>query len=396
MPNDNMLNENLLETAYREAINVLKRCINKKGLYASGGKLGYRAVWARDAVISLCGGSLADQLNNSQGQGKIFKQVFAKSLDLLKKNQSAHGQIPNCVGDFNLDRRSDVTFTTIDSSLWFIIGEYIYALAYHDKQFLKKHKQALAKALNWVAYQDLGEDHLPEQQPTSDWQDAFPHKYGHTINTQALYYQSLKFLGSKKEAALVKKIVNGGLRKDLKLFDDARGYYLPYIWKNHDGDREQGHWFDSSGNLLAIVTGLADHYQTHKILNYIKKNKVDRPYPVKAIYPPLKPGDPEWHSYFSKCGADTPYHYANAGIWPFLGGFYVAALVKAKRFKEASQELELLAAANKLGTRTDWDFSEWLDGATGQPTDNPYQAWSAGMYLFAYECVRQKKVLWFS
>jgi len=376
----------LTTQAYNQAISVLKKCVTRKGLYASGGKDGYFAVWSRDSMISLLGGSLV---------GKEFREVFARSLITLAKNQSKNGQIPNCVGSYNEDRKSDVTFTTIDSSLWFIIGEYVYAKAYKDKKLLKKHKKSIERALTWVQYQDSGEDHLPEQQPTSDWQDAFPHKYGHTINTQALYHQVLKLVGQKQEAKKVKKIVNGQERKDLKIWAQRKGYYLPWIWKNHDGDREQGVWFDSLGNLLAIITGLAEPKQAKSILDYIEKEGINEPFPVKTIFPPIKPEDPEWHSYFEKCDAREPFKYANAGIWPFLGGFYVAALVKAKQFGKARQELKSLAEANKLGVEGEWKFNEWLDGIEGKPTPNDYQAWSAGMYIFAYECVKRKKVMWF-
>lgn len=365
---------------------ALKNCIAPRGLYASGTEKGYQAIWARDAFISLLGGSLI---------GQEFKMIFEKTLKLMAKNQSALGQIPNCVGDYNIDRKSDVTFATIDSSLWFIIAEFVYAKVYKTKKLLKKHQTAIKKTITWVKYQDAGEDHLPEQQPTTDWQDAFPHKYGHTINTQALYYQALKLLGEKKEAAKVKRIVNGQERKDMKMFDDKRGYYLPWIWKNHDGDREQGTWFDSSGNLLAILTGLADNSQANKILNYIEKNKVNLPFPVKDINPPIYPDSPDWHSYFNKCDARIPYNYSNAGIWPYLGGFYVASLVKAKNYKKAEKELKKLAQANELGIELPWGFNEWLDGVDGKPKGSTYQAWSAGMYLFAYECVKQKKLLQF-
>lgn len=376
----------IIDQAREEAIKILKSCIAPKGLYASGGKDGYAAVWARDVVVSMLGGGLI---------GDEFRDVFKKSLNTLGRNQSNRGQIPNCVGDFNIDRNSDVTFTTIDSSLWFIIGEDVYSRAYQDKSLLGKHKKIIGKALTWVAYQDSGEDDLPEQQPTSDWQDAFPHKYGHAISTQALYYQVLKLIGDKSTAENVKKIVTGHGRKDMDMFDEEKGFFLPWIWKNHDGDREQGSWFDSLGNMLAIITGLAEEAQAKKILDYVESSGINEPYPVKAIFPPIKPVDPEWHSYFEKCDAREPFMYLNAGIWPYLGGFYVAALVKCGRMSEARQELGSLALANKQGVENEWEFSEWLDGIEGKPTENALQAWSAGMYIYAYECVKRRRVMWF-
>jgi glycogen debranching enzyme len=373
----------LIDQTNKEAIMVLKNCITPRGIYASGSENNYQAVWARDAFVSLLGGSLA---------GEEFKAVFEKSLNLMVKHQSELGQIPNCVGDYNIDRKSEVTFATMDSSLWFIIAEFVYAKNYNSQKLLKKHRGAIEKTALWIKYQDSGEDHLPEQQPTTDWQDAFPHKYGHILSTQALYYFVLKLLGQKKEAETVKKIINGQARQDMKMFDAKRGYYLPWIWKNHDGDREEGHWFDSLGNLLAILTGLADDFQANKILNYIEKNKVNLPFPVKAINPPIYPDSPDWHSYFNKCDARTPYNYLNAGVWPYLGGFYVASLVKMKQYKKAEKELNKLALANELGVDLPWGFNEWIDGVDGKPKGSRYQAWSAGMYLFAYECVKKKRV----
>ncbi|MBU4057857.1 glycoside hydrolase 100 family protein, partial [Patescibacteria group bacterium] len=98
------------------------------------------------------------------------------------------------------------------------------------------------------------------------------------------------------------------------------------------------------------------------------------------------------------CAAKTPYCYLNAGIWPFIGGFYVAALVKTKKFTQAKKALENLALANKLGKNGQWEFPEWLHGISGKPQkeSTPYQGWSAGAYLFAYESLKRKKIPFFS
>nr|HPI67051.1 hypothetical protein [bacterium] len=83
-----MNNLNLINHAYLQAVNVLKHCINKKGLYASGTKDGYLATWSRDLNIAMLGGSLS---------GLDFKKTFQQSLELLADNQPLSGQIPNCV-----------------------------------------------------------------------------------------------------------------------------------------------------------------------------------------------------------------------------------------------------------------------------------------------------------
>src|SRR3989344_2654963 len=375
-----------LQTGYKQAINVLEHCAKPRGFFASGLTGGYAGLWARDSMITSLGACLV---------ANKFKAPFKASLALLSKHQSPLGQIPNAVGDYNVDRKARVTFNTIDSTLWYIIGHFAYAQAYKDNTLLRKYKNNIDQAFLWLSYQDPNEDKLLVQQPTMDWQDAFPHKYGRVINTQALYYACLKMAGKNQLAEHIKKVVNGNIEKYLSLYDKKLGYYLPWAWKNHDGDREQEEWFDTLGNLLAIITGLATPKIANQILNYLERKKINRPYPCQAIYPPINPGDQEWQSYFSKA-ISKPYYYLNAGAWPFIGGFYVAALVKAKRYVKAAKELELLTQGNKLGSKREWEFNEWLGGKDGQPRGAAYQGWSAGACLFAWECVQRRKVFFFN
>ena len=51
----------------------------------------------------------------------------------------------------------------------------------------------------------------------------------------------------------------------------------------------------------------------------------------------------------------------------------------------------------KKGVDKEWGFYEWLHGITGVPDggSNPYQGWSAGMYAFAYSCVKKRRVPYF-
>ncbi len=364
------------EVAFLEAKQVLLRCSTEHGFHAAFP--GYMGVWARDSAITGAGASL---------YGKDFKNTFRESLITLGKNQSPKGQIPNAVLFDRTPRQVD--FQSIDSSLWYIISHYVYKKMYRDSSIIEKHKHSISKALTWLSYQDMGEDGLLEQNPTTDWQDAFPHRYGHTINTQALYYYVLNLVGDKKQAKKLKHKVNED--KGLGLWNGH--FYLPWRWKNHNKYHEKGEWFDSLGNLLAIVFGLANDVRANKILDYIKENKIDKPYPVKAIYPPIYKGSTDWHDYFEDCEARTPYHYLNGGIWTYIGGFYVLALLRMKRYSEAENIIERLAEANLRKPI----FSEWLDGKTGKPgfshsgSQEGNQAWNAGAYVLAYKAVKEKK-----
>jgi glycogen debranching enzyme len=155
-------------------------------------------------------------------------------------------------------------------------------------------------------------------------------------------------------------------------------YYLPYL-----GFRAVGEWFDSLGNLLAILAGVADEAKTHVILEFISQHGLDA-WPLRSLTPPVQRGDSDWREYYSL--VNQPHHYHNGGVWPFIGGFYVAALVKAGRSEAAARALENLAALNLRG-----EFNEWHHGETGEPMGVQCQAWSAGMYLFAFECVRRSR-----
>jgi glycogen debranching enzyme len=189
--------KNLIDTAYEKAKECLKKCSTTNGMFASGGKDGYDAVWSRDSMISCLGASLV--------KDERFKEVFKASIITLKKGQSKNGQIPNCVDKFS-KRKPHVDFKTIDSSLWYIIGNYIYKERYGSNLFFLFKKNSIKKTLKWLQCQDSGENGLLTQLPTSDWQDAFPHRYGYTINTQALYYKVLNLLGKTKEAEKLMKM----------------------------------------------------------------------------------------------------------------------------------------------------------------------------------------------
>ena len=317
--------------------------------------------------------------------GERFKNVIEMSFDTLAENQSKKGQISNAV---IYNGKKKVDYKSIDSSLWFIIGYHIFLNRFNNRNLFSKYKKNIDAAVKWLSYQDMGEDHLLEQQPTSDWQDAFPHRYGHTINTQALWYKTLKLIGNNAEADIVKEVCNNN--KDDGLWNG--NYYIPWRWKNHNEFHERGEWFDSLGNLLAIVFELADKSQAEKILSYIEEEKINLPYPIKAIYPPITKNSKDWQGYFEDCDARTPYHYLNGGIWTFIGGFYILALIKQNKIREAEHNLKKLAEANLKS-----NFSEWLHGRTGKPggevSNSGNQAWNAGMYILAYESLKRGKVL---
>jgi glycogen debranching enzyme len=77
---------------------------------------------------------------------------------------------------------------------------------------------------------------------------------------------------------------------------------------------------------------------------------------------------------------NSAWQYHNGGIWPMVGGFWIAALAHSGRLALARRELVKLARACAV---KDWAFAEWLHGTTHRPRGMPQQSWNAAAFLMA-------------
>jgi glycogen debranching enzyme len=114
------------------------------------------------------------------------------------------------------------------------------------------------------------------------------------------------------------------------------------------------------------------------------------------FFPYTRPDDPDWLPRYEKYNQPGEYH--NGGIWPFICGFYIAALVTAKRYKLAEKKLVALAELVRPAARhteVEFGFNEWIRAQDGTPQGMDWQSWSAAMYLYAAECVEQKRTPFF-
>ncbi len=396
--------EGVAETQCRAAIEVLRRCSHETGLKASGRAYGHHQVWSRDSMIALLGASLVED--------RTVDAALRATLRSLARHQSPSGSIPNHV-DIASGKANFRAYA--DGGLWYAIGSSI----------LQPDYRTVRRVLRWYECQDVDGSGLLSIQEASDWQDLF------CVRGKALYVNCLHVAAlsraarlaeawghgrqagryrARREAArlainrrlwyagdhdMVRHVADSfstqnpgcdslGRRRWIpakRLLGDAE-YYLPYV-----SFREPGEWFDTLGNLLAILCGVADERQSACILDFIEAHGLGR-HPSPSIYPPVTPGSPDWREYYGSL--NRPYQYHNGGIWPFIGGFYVAALVKAGRYSQAAAALVRLAELNR-----DTEFCEWLHGETLAPMGVREQAWSAGMYLYAAECVASGSVRYF-
>jgi hypothetical protein len=378
----------MIEAIETRAIESLRRCCGPSGLAASGGAVGHHQVWARDAMIALLGARFAPD-------GAI-QEALRASIHTLSAARAPSGQIPNNV-DCATGRPNFRAYA--DSGLWWIVGSALVA-----------PDPAVAEAvLRWYECQDVDQSGLISMQEAADWQDLFCTR-GKGLYLNCLYVLALRLAGRDAQADRVAERVNYYFwyRGDGEMFRhvshsfsttsagpvDSLGrkrwipekrnlvseqHYLPYL-----SFREAGDWFDTLGNLLAILSGVASEDQANTILDMVVRHGLDK-WPVRSLTPVIRPGDPDWRPYYGAVNA--PFCYHNGGIWPFIGGFYAAALVKAGRIEAARQALERLSELCLSG-----EFNEWHHGETVDPMGVMDQAWTAGMLLFAAQCVRRGQV----
>jgi hypothetical protein len=291
----------------------------------------------------------------------------------------------------------------------------------HDQEFLRQAWPSLEKALLWLRYQDSNECGLLEAHEAMDWADLFANRYN-SLYANVLYYAAWQCMGQMAEALSlpsafyfesardVRRKLNvllwvgpeepkdyqwiGNTRKEwlypIRRVETelvVRPFYLPYIAFRDYADR-----FDTLGNLLAILFGVADAVKANKILDYIHGCGLNEPFPVRALYPVIYPDEKDWREYYRVRNLNQPHHYHNGGAWPFIGGFYVAALVQAGRLAEARVQLMKLTEMVRMGKQTEWEFNEWFHGQSGRPMGYGGQSWSAAMYLFAADCVERGRV----
>lgn len=347
---------------------------------------GYPEPYTRDLMFSILGIAVSDN-NELLGSIRIV-------LETLAKHQTLHGHICSLVHDGD-DRGSS------DTTPLFLLGVGIYRKRVFEPQFLE---EAVAKALLWMEYQSPSDRYLVAQQPTSDWRDEkWVLGYGLYVNT--LVYSYLKILGKDERAQKVKNemskftITQGVMNKHIHegLVVKQKPYYAFWSYKIHNSER-----FDLLGNSLAILSGIASPGRAVEMVTWIeaecsmmqKNGNLTLNLPPN-FFPFTNPEDPDWHSRYAQFNQPGDYH--NGGIWPFICGFYIAALVAAKHFSLAKEKLIALTHAIQLTTddKLSFGFNEWIKAQTGKPMGQNWQTWSAALYLYAAHCVEEGQTPYF-
>jgi hypothetical protein len=282
-----------------------------------------------------------------------------------------------------------------------LLGTSIFRELSGEHNFLQ---EAVHKALTWMEYQSPSDRSLVAQQPTSDWRDEqWVMGFGLFVNTLA--YSYLRFLNQNAKADRLRDemsrftITEGSMHHHVHegLVVKHKPYYALWSYKIYSSER-----FDLLGNSLAVLSGIASPSRAEQMISWIEEEcenmkekgelAVDLP---PNFFPFIKPEDPDWRARYAIYNNPGDYH--NGGIWPFICGLYVAALVAAKRYKLAEKKLEALTRIIRTSNNGDMDFgfNEWLKAQDGKAMGQNWQTWSASLYLYAVKCVEEKRTPFF-
>ena len=377
----------LIEKAKKAALEVLLH--NNRGPFKNLPRTagwGYPEPYTRDLMIA----SLGVLVTGNETLINSLRRVF----QVLAKNQTRLGHIPSIVHDPKERGASDTTPL-------FLMAIKIFREFTGEDDFLE---EAVEKALTWMEYQSPSDRVLVTQLPTSDWRDEqWVLGYGLFVNT--IVYIYLKLFSLDERASHLKKMMGRFSIKeeDGKHYIDEglkikfKPHYALWSYKIYNSER-----FDLLGNSLAILSGIASPSRSLNMISWIEeecrklKNNGDLAIDLPPnFFPFINPGDNDWRQRYAKFNPPGDYH--NGGVWPFICGFYIAALVAAGRYKLAEKKFEaltkLMQSVNKA--KVEFGFNEWFKAQDGKPKGQDWQTWSAAMYLYSAECIKLKRTPFF-
>lgn len=380
-------NRNEIERAKKAALEVLIHNANGpfNGLPRTAG-WGYPEPYTRDLMFSILGIAVSGNL--------MLMDSIRNVLKTLAENQTERGHIPSLVHDKE-DRGAS------DTTPLFLLGVCIYKKVSGENDFLN---DAVEKAVKWMEYQSPSDRYLIAQQPTSDWRDEqWVTGYGLFVNTLVYSYLKLLKKNDRAEKMLLdmeRFTITGGVihyHVHEGLVVKHKPYFAFWSYKIFSSER-----FDLLGNSLAILSGIASKSRADEMIYWIEeeceamRNKGELVLKLPPnFFPFIKPGDPDWHGRYSLFNKPGEYH--NGGIWPFICGFYIAALVAAKKYNLAEEKLIELTHSVKISNsgNVEFGFNEWLKAQDGKPMGQDWQTWSAALYLYAAKCVEEKRTPFF-
>ena len=375
-----------------QAIALLHRNLGRHGIMAAtptanARSRGYDAIFARDAAVCAIG--------MASSEDKELVRAAATGLAVVAEYQAPNGQIPKFVDPAR--READFWYLgCIDGTLWWLLAIDFLERSGAHPGLRSAFAARIARALDWLLCQEHQRFHLLQQNEASDWADIMP-RSGFVLYTNALWYRVKLAYGLPKAEATRRNFNHLFFPFSPDVAEYRRARLLMHYVRNRAKNRSLylsfvnfsfwGEEGDVFGNLLAILFGLPDAAHARRIVRALRGRHIDDPFPARTVCDPIRTSDPLWRSYMSRHRQNLAWQYHNGGIWPLLGGFWVAALASLGERSHAQAALGRLAQANAMGG---WRFSEWLHGRTLEPAGMAGQSWSAAAFLLAESQATQR------
>lgn len=409
-----------IEECRAAALRLLERAAGPHGFVASPSFAHYDSIWTRDAGITSLGAAASGDVGLIDG--------IRRTLVTLSGCQTDLGMVANTYWP-EAQYWDWGESGSVDAQAWYVIMAGVYYKATGDVGFIRTLLPSLLACFTWMRYQDRTGFGLVSSGEANDWMDSSLNRSGIVLHNNILYFQACRALeeicerlGAARLAvssAFIKQRINELLWPETN-FDYSNllshvGYAVPPRFPHpasltgFQGAAQDRSFYlshvtfgtfadacDVLANCLAVVSGVAETDRAAKIVSYLVSASAATPFPSKTWTAPVVDEDP-WD--LLKAAAERtqdprwrnpPGRYHNGGVWPFIGGFHVAALAELGATGDAAALLGSLAEANRLRAGGgEWGFHEWIDARTGEPGGAPDQAWSAGAYLMAYHAIEQ-------
>ncbi len=267
---------------------------------------------------------------------------------------------------------------SLDGNALLVIAFLNYICRTRDRDFARRHWNAIKRAALWLENYALEADGLLHQSAFADWADSVG-RTGKILYTNVLYWKALHDLAHAADhngqpadgayfaakARQIKESVNAHFwRADL-------GYYVTS--KLFDN-------LSSSGNLLAVAWGMASKAQAHSVLDRMVAFKMADPVPTQVVH---RAYPQKLIAIENRLGGIGHYHTYAAWLW--LGAWHVIALTRMERLTEAEDLLHRIA---RVIVRDGTVHEVYDPGghylSTFWYTSEAPLTWSAGMVVYAW------------
>lgn len=379
------------------ALALLHRAAGPDGFVAAvGGHPHYDRIWARDGAIAAIAAVAA------RDAGLIA--AAARTLDTLARAAGPHGEIPSNVA------ADDVSFGSIvgrvDAPMWYAIAVGAVAGALGDRVFARRHGQVVDRALRLVEAWELNGRGLLPVPLAGTWADEYVGS-GYLLEVQLLRLAALRMAplpdgspGPDDRRARTADAIERRITLDY-WSDPARrtdpSHYHPAAYRRIAA-RARPFWlagfdaagyatrFDALANVLAVALRVGPPERAATVRRFV--SGLTNGGLLPAFDPIIEQDDPDWrllrdnHRFAFR---NRPGAYHNGGRWPWITGFWVAAIAGQDR-PAAIRHADAIDLANSLGGRGGpgrWSFSEYHDARTGLPGGVSGVTWSAAGAVIA-------------